>query len=157
MHWGETASSNMAGDFYQPFVSLLRLLLQLAVYVAPPVITTETGTNKVAAVDSVTFVRGPFRLFNPFNFSSDARTRISLFATNIPAADESVSAITVKAEDTQQNSYQLPVESVGRTPGYPWMTQIVVRLPDALAQAGDVSVQVSVRGTESNKALLSIQ
>jgi hypothetical protein len=86
----------------------------------------------------------------------DARTRISLFATNIPPADEDISAITVKAEDTQHNIYQLPVEWVGRAPGYPWMTQIVVRLPDGLAHAGDVNVQIAAQGSPSNNALLSI-
>ena len=133
-----------------------KLVIAEVLITAPITLLTHGLQQRAVALDSVTLLAGPFSIFNQFNFSGDARTRISLFATNIPAADENVSAITVKAEDTQQKSYQLPVESVGRTPGYPWMTQIVVRLPDALAQAGEVSVQVSVRGTESNKALLSI-
>jgi len=123
---------------------------------APLTLLTHENQQQALALDSVTFLAGPFSPFNEFNFSSDARTRISLFATNIPPADENISAITVKAEDTQHNTFQLPVEWVGRTLGYPWMTQIVVRLPDALAHAGDVSVQVLVRQSESNKALLTI-
>jgi len=123
---------------------------------APLTLLTHENQQQALALDSVTFLAGPFSPFNEFNFSSDARTRISLFATNIPPADENISAITVKAEDTQHNTFQLPVEWVGRTLGYPWMTQIIVRLPDALAHAGDVSVQVLVRQSESNKALLTI-
>lgn len=133
-----------------------KIVIAEVVITAPLTLLTHGNQQYAVALDSVTLLAGPFSPFNDFNFSSDARTRISLFATNIAPADENISAITVKAEDTQHNLYQLPVEWVGRAPGYPWMTQIVVRLPDALAHAGDISAQIAVRGSESNKALLSI-
>lgn len=133
-----------------------KLVIAEVLITAPLTLLTHGSQQHALALDSVTLLAGPFSPFNDFNFSSDARTRISLFATNMAPADENISTITVKAEDTQHNTYQLPVEWVGRTLGYPWMTQIVVRLPDALAHAGDVSVQVAVRESESNKALLSI-
>jgi hypothetical protein len=133
-----------------------KIVLAEVVITAPITVLTQGNPQQAVALDSVNFLAGPFSPFNDFNFSADTRTRISLFATNIPPADEDISAITVKAEDTQHNSYQLPVEWVGRTPGYPWMTQIVVRLPDALAHAGDVSVEIAVRGSASNNAVLSI-
>lgn len=123
---------------------------------APITLLTHGNQQQALALESVNLLAGPFSPFNDFNFSSDVRTRISLFATNISPGDENTSAITVKAEDTQHNSYELPVEWVGRTPGYPWMTQIVVRLPGALAHAGDVSVQIAVGESASNNALLSI-
>lgn len=133
-----------------------KIVIAEVLITAPLTLLTNGNQQDALALDSVTQLAGPFSPFNDFNFSSDGRTRISLFATNIAPADENILAITVKGEDNQHNSYQLPVEWVGSTPGYPWMTQIVVRLPDAIAQAGDVSVQVAVRGSASNNALLSI-
>jgi hypothetical protein len=37
------------------------------------------------------------------------------------------------------------------------MSQVIVRLPDALAGAGDLNVSVTVRGKASNKATLRIE
>jgi hypothetical protein len=134
-----------------------KIVIAEVLITAPVTLLTRGDQQRAVAFDSATFFAGPFSIFNDHNFSSDKRTRISLFATNIAPADENASAITARVEDAQHNFYQLPVEFVGRTPGYPWMTQIVVRLPEELARAGDVNVQVGVRGVESNKALLSFQ
>lgn len=134
-----------------------KVVLAEVLVTAPITLLTHGDQTHAVALDSVTLFGGPFSPFNDLNFSADARTRISLFATNISPLDENISAITVKVEDTQHNTYQLPVEWVGRTPGYPWLVQIVVRLPDALAHAGDVNVQITVRGSASNNALLTIQ
>ena len=49
----------------------------------PPTIFVEEGTNNLSAVDSVTLVRGPFALTNAHNFSSDQRTRIIFFTTDL--------------------------------------------------------------------------
>ena len=133
-----------------------KLVLAEVLVTAPITLLTHGDPPHAVALDSVTLLAGPFSPFSDLNFSADGRTRLSLFATNISPLDESTSAITVKVEDTQHNSYQLPVEWVGRTPGYPWLIQIVVHLPDVLAHAGDVNVQVTVRGSASNNALLSI-
>lgn len=135
-----------------------RKLFIVEALISAPVILLSHGTpQRAIALDSVTSSAGPFDVLNPHNFSADRKTRVSLFATNIGPADENTTAITVQAEDAQNKLYQLPVEYVGRTPGYSWMTQIVVRLPDTLAGAGDLKVSVSVRGVQSNKALLSIK
>jgi hypothetical protein len=123
---------------------------------APVTLLTEGDQDRALALDSVTFMRGPFSPFSNHNFSVDGRTCISLFATNIQLTDENVSAITAQAEDSAHKLHQLPVEYVGKTPDFPWLTTIVVRLPDELANAGDVRVSIAVRGVESNKALLSI-
>lgn len=44
---------------------------------------------------------------------------------------------------------------MGRVKNLNWMAQVMVRLPDELTDAGDVSV--SVRGVESNKATVRIE
>ena len=125
---------------------------------SPVLLLTENDQgDRAVGVESVTLRRDPFSLFNEHNFSSDRRTRISLFATNILPGDANVSAITARAEDSAHTIHELPVEFVGITSNTPWLTTIVVRLPDSLANAGDVRVSIAVRGVESNKALLKLQ
>ncbi len=134
-------------------ITIAELLVSASV-----ILLTENDQGEQAlALESVTLRRDPFSVFNEHNFSPDRRTRIFLFATNILPIDASISAITAKAEDSAHTIHQLPVEFVGKTPNSPWLTTIVVRLPDSLTNAGNVRVSIAVRGVESNKALLKIQ
>jgi uncharacterized protein (TIGR03437 family) len=81
-----------------------------------------------------------------------------LFAYNVNLApDEPQTVLTVQAEDAQQRIYPLTVEYVGKVPDYERVTQVVVVLPAELANAGDVSVSISLRGVPGNKALIRIQ
>jgi len=122
-----------------------------------PVLLTEEDSDRALALDSVTLLRGPFRLANEHNFSADKRTRVTLFARNVDLLPgESSSIVTVQAEDSQHVVHELTVESVARTKNYNWMTQVVVRLPDELAGAGDVLVSLKVRGVETNRARMTI-
>ena len=81
-----------------------------------------------------------------------------LFAMNVNLqAGETISIVTAEAEDSQQTVYPLIVEYVGQAPSLNWLTQINVRLPDNLANAGNVLVSIKVRGVQSNKVLVSIK
>lgn len=123
---------------------------------APALLTVE-ASQKTLALDSVTFVRDPFSVRTGHNFSQDQRRRVTLFAANVELLPgENVSALTVLAEDSQHRVFPLTVEYVGRVPGYDWLTQINVKLPDELENAGDVSLSIKLRGLSSNKAMLSI-
>jgi probable HAF family extracellular repeat protein len=123
-----------------------------------PLLLTEPGSVKTLALDSVTFMRGPFSMTTSHNFSSDHRTRIVLFARNVElASGEAASIVTVQAEDAQHRIIFLPVEYVGKVPRFSWLTQVVVRLPDELSQGGDVQVSIALRGHTSNKAVISIK
>ena len=123
----------------------------------PPALLTDEGTGRAIALDSVTWVREPFPVMTPDNFSLDKRTRVMLFATDIDLASvESVSAVAAQAEDSQNRVYPLGVEFVGRVPGLEWLTQVIVKLPDGLENVGEVRVSITVRGASSNKALLRI-
>src|SRR5205814_2550237 len=51
----------------------------LTVNAGPPALPTEVGTDRAIALDSVTLMRDPFPLIDPFNLSSDKRTRVVLF------------------------------------------------------------------------------
>jgi hypothetical protein len=126
-----------------------------AVYLTKPVIFAEEGTNNVAAFDSVTFLRGPFRLLGPNNFSVDKRTRIILFTSDLGLAQSDLSDPAVLVVDVP--GYNLPVESVGALAGVPGMSasNMIVRLPDGLP-TGDLQLRVRLRGVTSDARTLNI-
>lgn len=120
-----------------------------------PRLLKDESTGEAAALDSVNLLRGPFSLFSDENFSSDGRSRVMLFATNMQGADRTV--VTAQAENEQNLTYTLPVEFVGPVPNIGGISQIVIRLTDNLVSGEIVRVSISVRGVASNKVLLRIQ
>ena len=124
---------------------------------AVPLLMTEENSGRAVALDSVTMARDPFTLAAPHthNFSADGRTRLMLFAANVELLPgESITAVSARAEDSQQRSFPLTVEYVGKVQDLDWLTQINVRLPDGLA--GDVWVSISLRGVPGDKALVRL-
>jgi uncharacterized protein GlcG (DUF336 family) len=80
-----------------------------------------------------------------------------LFAMNFSLQPgDTVADVSVDAEDAAHNSYHLPVEFVGSVPEQPWATSIVVRLSDALTDAGDVLVGITYRGVASNRVRVAM-
>ncbi len=125
----------------------------------PPATLTlfiDETSGRAAALDSVTFVSQPFSIITPYNFSSDQRTRVILFASNVAPGDN-LALVTAQAEDAQHRIHPLVVEFVGRVPNFDWLTQMNVVLPDDLTHAGDVQVSISLRGEVSNKVVLNIR
>jgi hypothetical protein len=123
-----------------------------------PILLLDENSNRGAVLDSVTWVRDPLPVFTTHNFSADGRTRVMLFAMNVELqAGENFSIVTAEAEDSQQTVYPLIVEYVGNVPNLNWLAQINLRLPDNLANAGNVLVSIKVRGVQSNKVLVSIR
>jgi len=124
-----------------------------------PMLISETGSDIAIALDSVWLLRDPFSLTNPvINFSAQSRTRISLFGMNmelLPGEDSS--AVLVRAEDAQAVIYPAPVEFVGRVPGFDWLTQVVVKLPDNLPTSQSVLFSATLRGKTTNKVRVRIQ
>lgn len=120
----------------------------------PPVLATEQGSQRAIALDSVTSVRDPFAVTNPNYFGTDHRTRIALFTTNLILTPGLV--VTAQAVDSQQKTYQLPVEFVGSLPTFLGFAQVVVKLPDGIMVAGDLQVSITVRGRTSNKVLVGV-
>src|ERR1044072_2777061 len=131
-------------------VSALLCLLLCAVFVpagraraqsAAPLLAVEEGTADTAvAVEPVTRARDPFPVTQAIAFSTDARTRVVLFAQNIQLLPgETASALTATAEDASHNVYPLTVEHVDPVPGFEWMSSVVVRLSDQMTDsAGEV-------------------
>ena len=126
-----------------------------AVYLpGPPAVLTETGTFNVAAVSSITYLRGPFQIFDPHNFSVDGHTRIVLLTTDLELEQQQnpdPGVIRVQA-----GGVNLPVESVGRTSGgVSNGSYIIVKLPDGLPN-GNLSLTVTLRGLTSAATTLPI-
>jgi beta-glucanase (GH16 family) len=122
-----------------------------------PVILVEEGSNHAFALDSVTLTSHPFHFTNPNNLSGDQRTRLSVLVANIdllPGDDSSI--VTAQARDAQNNTFVLPVEAVVKVPNFNWLTQVIVRLPDQLANLSQVTVTVTCRGQTSNAAIIQI-
>ncbi|HVG38425.1 MAG TPA: glycoside hydrolase family 16 protein [Pyrinomonadaceae bacterium] len=138
-------------------VDYVRVYRRAQTAAAPQLFTVE-GTNRGLALDSVTMRSEPFAATNAHNLSQDARTRLLLFAANLELmpGDDPSALVRATAEDAQGRPFGLFVEHVGKIPDLDWVTEVVVRIPDELANAGEVSVQVSARGQASNKASLNL-
>jgi hypothetical protein len=123
-----------------------------------PVLLTEENTDRVIALDSVLQTRDPFSLLNPHNFSSDQRRRVSLFVWRLGLLPgDTASAVTVTAEDDEGRVYALAVEYVGPVTAVSDVTQVVVRLPDAVVGAPrDLWVTIGLRGPTSDRAVVKI-
>jgi hypothetical protein len=122
-----------------------------------PVLLTRTNSTRAIALESVTWVAEPFSLETVVPFGSDRRTRVMIFATNLPLAPgENFSVVTAEAQDGAFSSYPLTVEYVGAVPGQPWMTSVVVRLSDNLGDVGDVLVSITYQGMTSNRVRMGI-
>jgi outer membrane protein assembly factor BamB len=127
---------------------------QSAAVTSPPVIYAEEGTNDAIVLDSVTFMRGPFQLNNPNNFSSDQRTRIMILTSNLGLWQADLSDPTALV--VEAGGVNLPVESVGSI-GVPGVgsSYIIVRLPDNVP-TGLVELRVKLRGVASDPKTLNI-
>jgi outer membrane protein assembly factor BamB len=122
--------------------------------VPTPEIYLEEGTNNAAALDSVTFIKGPFRLFNANNLSVDQRTRILIFTSNLGLTQSDLSQPGVLV--VEASGVNLPVENVGllAIPGVN-SSYIVVRLPDNLP-TGALQLTVKLRGVASEAKTINI-
>jgi Tol biopolymer transport system component len=120
-----------------------------------PVVYTEEGTGNAAAITAVTSMRGPFQMIDPYNFSIDGRTRITLFTSNLGLFSPPVPPLSTLS--VQANGTNLPVENVGPITGAgaPSGSYIIVRLPDGLPK-GNLSLTVTLRGMTSSATTLPI-
>lgn len=120
-----------------------------------PLIFTEEGTANVAALNSVTLLRGPFRILDAHNFSVDGHTRIVLFTSNLGVVSPPIPPASTLS--VQANGIDLPIEKVAQMPGITgqFESYIIVRLPDGLP-TGNLSLTVTLRGITSAVKILPI-
>jgi len=123
----------------------------------PPVLLTEPDSAKAVALESTLWVRDPFSVFTTSGLSKDHRSRLMLFATNVDLQPgETLSAVSAEAEDAAHNKFPVVVEYLGPVPEFGWLSQLVIKMPDELAGAGDVWVSLKLHGLSSNKVMITI-
>ena len=149
--------ANDGSLYYLAIGSASVFRVQFTGQLPPPALLMETVGDSAVALDSVTLIRDPFPLTNTFNFSSDNRTRVMLFATNLRLGPgEGPSSVTARAEDAQLNLYPLTVEYVGALPGVNAFTEVVVALPGNLPSGQSVLVSLTWHAQTTNKARIRI-
>lgn len=116
-----------------------------------------TNTGRALALDSVTTASEPFHVLAPHLLATDGHTRITLFIVGVLLQPSDLAFVSVQAEDTQHHLVNLPVEATAVVKNVSWMSQVTVRVPDALAGVGNVNIKVTVHGVVSNAAPLQIQ
>lgn len=117
---------------------------------------TEDDSDRAIALNSTLLITGPFSLTTSPNFSTDPRTRISLFVEGLEFNQGvPLPPISVHAVNIQQNQFQLPLEAIAFYSRVP-LSQLIVRLPENLSP-GDFMVTVTVNGQPSNSARISIK
>lgn len=112
------------------------------------IFVASDNSNEAVAIDSVTFVRGPFKTHTDVNFSADHQTRVLLFTTPLGLTQTDVSKVTVTAA-----GFSLTVENVGPLFGLPSRdaSYIVVRLADGLPP-GNLPLIVIANGVQSSNS-----
>jgi hypothetical protein len=142
----------------KPFVISTRGLGALNAQINAPTLLTEARTSRALAVDSVTRTGGPFSISTTHNFSADGRTRIMLFAAGVELQPgETAAIVTAQAEDSQQHTFPMSVEYVGKLAEANWLTQINLRMSDEVSNLKDITVSIRVRGVTSNKVLVNLK
>ncbi len=122
-----------------------------------PILLTRENSQRALALDSVKFTTEPFSVTNINNFSADQRTRVSLFAVNIElAAGETSSVIEAQAEDSLGHVFPLTVEYFGSVPNFAWLKQVIVKLPDEVANSAEIRVSLKVRGVAGNTVIVKL-
>jgi hypothetical protein len=139
-----------------PGVRATNAKMSTPVQTTPILLTSEGNPTQAAALDSVTFAAGPFPLTNNNNFSSDHRTRVTLFVTNFELLPgEDFHTVFSARLTSQQGTVNLPVEYVDKVPGTSWLTSIVVCLDQQVVDVGDLTISLTLRGVSTNTALIT--
>lgn len=81
-----------------------------------------------------------------------------MFTLNLDlGANENLSAVTAEAEDSLGNVFPLTIESLVAVPSLPWLKQLVVKLPDEIANKIEVRVRIRARGFASNQVIIKVK
>lgn len=139
------------------FLSLLVFAAHAGAQTKPPVLISESTSTRAIALDAVTFTREPFALSTPIPFAPDRRTRVMLFALNLPLKPgDDLSSLSAEAEDAAHRRYELKIEYVAPLPNQQWLSAVVIRLGDDMNDLGDVLVRVTYHNQASNRVRMAI-
>ena len=141
-----TTGSAIFGTFSQDFSGSS---FPVRIITMPPVLLTEDNSLNALTLDGVVRTRDPFAVTNDHYFGSDKQTRLTLLLVDLdlyPNQGENLSMISVQAQDAQSNTYTLVPEDLRKVPGFPWMSQLTVRLPPEVSGVGETNVNVTFQG-----------
>ena len=149
------STSSITGNKTQNFIGTpIPIILTI---IQTPVLLTQENSLHSLALDSVTWTSEPFGVSNANNFSTDQRSRISLFVVNLDLAQGApLSTIAVQAE-TSTGIFPLTVEHFGPVPNFSWLKQVVVKLPNEIANSNEVNVSVNTGLFTSNKVIVKLK
>ena len=134
----------LSGSFSQNFAGTS---FPFRIIALPPVLLTEDNSLNALTLDGVVRTRGPFAVTNDHYFGADKQTRLTLLLVDLDLyPGESLSAIMVQAQDAQSRTYTLVPEHLRKVPAFPWMSQLIVRLPPELSGAGEANITVTFSG-----------
>jgi phosphatidylserine/phosphatidylglycerophosphate/cardiolipin synthase-like enzyme len=114
--------------------------------------------NEAATLTASSFVKDPFSIVNGevLNPGADRNTRAIVFVRNLQLAPgELPSAVTVSLVDENNQTFDLPAETVTALPNTDFV-QVVFRLPNNLA-LGKCAVTVKAHGQVSNIGTMRIR
>jgi hypothetical protein len=123
-------------------------------------ILEESGpaAQQAAAFDSLLFIRDPFhvkRIAGWFNFPAGENTFLVIFAQNLRLNQgETSSNVIVNLIDGNNQNFDVPASDIRAVPNVD-LTQVVFRLPDALA-SGTCKVTIKAHGQTSNMGTIRI-
>jgi hypothetical protein len=81
-----------------------------------------------------------------------------LFAVNVElGAGETSSVIEAEAEDPNGQIFPITVEFYGSVPNFGWLKQVIVKLPNEIANSGEIRISLKVRGTGGNKVIVRLK
>lgn len=115
---------------------------------------TESNSDRAIALNNASQVVDPFSLTTEPNFSTDQRTRVSLFLEDFRGF-QSLPEIIVEAVDAQQNHHQLEWEVIAFYTFLPFQ-QLIVRLPENV-NTPVLFVTVKINGSSTNTARIAIK
>lgn len=149
-----TSTSSVNGDKTASFTGTLSSTPPAG---QAPILLTHGDSQRALALDSVKFTREPFAVANIHNFSADQRTRLMLFAVNVELGPgETASVIEAQAENPLGQVFPLTVEHFGAVPNFAWLKQVLVKLPDGVANANEIRVTLKVRGISGNTVIVKL-
>lgn len=125
----------------------------------PRLMLEESGldTTQAAALDSLSFLRDPFKIVNGANLlnqGADRNTRIAVFVTNLQMPRAANSPVVINIVDVNGGSHDLTAEAVRSLPGTS-LIQVVFRLPDNLPP-GRCVLTVKADGQSSNSGAIRV-
>jgi beta-glucanase (GH16 family) len=122
-----------------------------------PLLLTDEGSNRALALDSVTFQRDPFSVNGRYNLSSDHRTRLMLLSANLDLQPgDGPAIVAAQADDGNGHLYPLTVEWIGRLPNFDWITVVIAKLPDELANSNQALISITAHNQSSNAVSVSL-